>query len=228
MARRKRGKKSPITVFIIVSFLLGTLLGITIAFSLIQGKPSLELSPGEVYTRRMTIVGIDKNGHGKLATLIIELRQGSGRLGFLIPPYENEDTQKSAIVARTAAGFTTGYNLDMVDILISIENLTPDTTLTGPSASGSIALLILSVIRARENKVPNVVRQDTVISASINSIGRLEPIGWITEKYRTVSEAGTYTLFIVFEGQEGMLEDHTGIPIKGAANLEQLAEFVLW
>ena len=227
MVKKRRRKGQPIKAFLAVSFVLGVLLGAVLTSIWLQ-NPAIELSPGEVYTRSITIVGVDKEGNGHLATLTVELRAGSGHIGFAVPPYESEDTQRTAVVARSAAESAAGYSFDGVDILISVEDLAPDTTLTGPSASAPISLLILATVRASENKAPNLVREDAVVSASINSIGRLEPVGQIEEKYLTVKEADNYSLFIVSKDQADHLADYPGISVGKAVDLNALAEMVLW
>lgn len=115
------------------------------------------------------IVGIDKNtGQGRLAVLTVELMTGSGRLAIAVPPYENEDTQKAALDARDAAELALNRNLGQVDIVISVENISPETTITGPSSGAAMALLMIAAASASENTSPNMVRQDAVISASID------------------------------------------------------------
>jgi predicted S18 family serine protease len=226
MGRRRR-KGRPIKTLLAVSFVLGALLGAVLTSVLMQSRPILELLPGEVYARSITIVGVDERGNGKLATLKVEIKPGSGRMGVMVPPYENEDAQRAMARAKSAAASEVGYSLDRVDILVSIENLSSETTFSGPSASASIALLILAAIRGKENKVPNLVRQDVVISASINSIGRLEPVGKILQKYQTVREAGSYKIFIVSKYQAEDLNGYSGISIEKVADLKQLAELSL-
>lgn len=227
-SRKKGSKKSLFATFLATSFILGVLLGAVLASVWIQGAPVLQLSPGEAYTRSITIVGIDKNtGQGRLAVLTVELRAGSGRLAIAVPPYENEDTQKATLDARSAAELVSNRNLDQVDIIISIENIDPQTTITGPSSSAAIAVLMVATIRASEDTSPNMVRQDVVVSASIDSTGRLEPVGEIAEKYQTVRAAGGYSLFVVAQTQSGYLPDYPDISAGRALNLDKLASLVL-
>lgn len=230
MARhsRKRRQRS-LAAFITVSFFIGVFLGTVLTSIWIQGAPTLHLSPGESYTRSITIVGIDKNtGQGRLATLTVELRTGSGRLAIAVPPYENEDTQKVALDAKSAAELMVDRDLSHVDIIISVENISPETTITGPSASATIAVLIVAAVHASENASPNMVRQDAVVSAAINSTGRLEPVGEIEEKYEAVRNAGSFTLFIVAKDQSGNLWDYPNISVEHVLNLRELAGMVLW
>jgi len=225
MARRKRKGGGPAT-FLIIAFILGTILGAVASSTVLQGRGSLLLSSGEVHTRSIAVVGIS-DGVGKLATLTVELRPGSGHLGIAVPPYEDQEAQASAVVARTAAETTTGHKLDRVDILISFDNLPERTTVTGPSSSASIALLLLATINASLGRSPNMVRQDVVVSASINEIGRLEPVGNILEKYRAVVEDGSYAVFVVSRDQTFDSGSLAKVSVEKAVDLNELAEIVL-
>lgn len=229
MARSKHeGKKPLFATFLVTSFVLGALLGAVLTSIWIRGAPLLQLSPGETYTQSITIVGIDKNtGEGRLAVLRIELRAGSGHLAISVPPYENEDTQRAAVNAKKAAELMTGMNLSQVDITITVENISPETLVTGPSSSAAMAVLMVATIRASENMTPNIVRQDVVISASIDSTGRLKPVGEIAKKYQTVRSAGGYSLFVIAQTQLESLPDYPDISVKRTRDLNELASLVL-
>lgn len=229
MARsgRKR-RRGSLAAFLATSFVLGVILGAVLTSIWIRGAPVLHLSPGEYYTRSITIVGIDKNtGQGELAVIKVELGNGSGRIAIAVPPYENEDTQKAALDAKRAAELATNTDLGQVDIIISVENISAGTTIAGPSASASVAVLIVAAVNAYENRAPNQVRQDAVVSAFINSTGRLEPVGEIAEKYQTVRNAGSYSLFVVAETQPEHLPDYPDISFERARNLGELADIIL-
>lgn len=229
----KSGEKSPLTTFLLISFVLGTLLGAVIASIWIQGPLSLQLEQGKIYTRSITIVGVDKQtGQGRLARMVVEIRAGTGRLLIEVPPYEIEDTQQAALDARSAAEQTIlrrfGRGLSQVDIAVSIKDIAAQTTIAGPSASASISALIVAAAYASENVTPNEVRQDVVVSAAINSTGELQPVGEIVEKYRTVREAGGFTRFVVAQNQPGYLPDYRDIKVERALNLNELLSKILW
>lgn len=90
-----------------------------------------------------------------------------------------------------------------------------------------MAVLMVAAIHASENMPLNTVRQDAVVSASIDSTGRLEPVGEIAEKYQTVAEASTFTLFVVAQDQPGNLWGYQNITVEQALNLNELTEIIL-
>ena len=231
MPRSRRGgnKKSLFATFLAVSFVLGILLGAVLASTWMLELPALQLAPGEVYTSSITIVGVEKvTGQGRLVTLKVELRAGTGRLLIEVPPLENEDAQKAALDARSAAEQeiwqTLGLRLSQVDIVISIENLQAET-IAGPSAGASIAVLIAAAAYAKEGPAKQV-RQDAVVSAAINSTGKLQPVGEIAEKYRAVREAG-FALFVIAEDQPGCLREYPGTSVERASTLRELIGIIL-
>ena len=230
MARRRARarKKYYLAGLLATSFMLGLLLGAVLISTWIGGPPALQLTEEENYIRSITIVGVEKGtGQGKLATLKVGLRTGGGRLLIDVPPYENEDTQKSFLDAMQAAERETGWSLEQVDIIVSIENLTDETTLAGPSASAAMAVALVATIRAKENAGANEVLQDAVVSASIDSTGRLKPVGEIGTKYEAVREAGGFSLFVVASNQSGHLPDYPGIHVEKVSTLGALVDLML-
>jgi len=225
---RKKSKKGILAQLVAVAFTLGILFGFTLASIWIQGPPVLSLSSGDNYSRSITIVGVDKGtGEGKLATVTVGIRSGSGRLLVGVPPYENEDTQQAAANASAAASLYTGVSLSAVDIVVTIENMNSTTTIAGPSASAAMGVLMVAVINAAENKTPNLVDQTAVVSASIDSTGKLNQVGDIAAKYSAVEEAGGYSEFIVSSGQAGAIQTSPNLSVLRAGNLQSLAGYVL-
>jgi predicted S18 family serine protease len=225
--RARRREKSYLASFLATSFLLGLLLGAVLISTWLGEPPSLQLTEGENYTRSITIVGIEKStGEGTLATLKVELRDGQGRLLIDVPPWENEDTQRSFLDARDAAEHwlisERGRSLEQVDVIVSLENLSKGTTIAGPSASAAMAVAIVAAIRAKDNIGASKIRQDVVVSASIDSTGVLKPVGKIRAKYETVREAGGFSLFIVASTQHGPLPGYPGVQVEKISNLSEL------
>lgn len=232
MSRRKKRDFRPLFA---ISFALGILLGFIMASVWYEPLPRLELSAGESHVRSVTIVGISKktvNGamveEGLLAVVKVEILPGDGDVLINIPPYENEDTQQAAVNAKDAAVALTNINLEAVDLVVSIENVSSTTTVAGPSVGSAVAVLMVAAIRASENVTPNQVRQDAVVSAQIDSIGRLIPVGDIEEKYETVREAGGFSLFVISDDQSFSRTVSPDLELARAGNLEELADLVLW
>ena len=229
MARRRarRRERSYLASFLATSFLLGLLLGAVLVSAWMSEPPALQFAEDEYYTRSITIVGVEKStGEGMLATLEVGLMAGQGRLLIDVPPWENEDTQQSFMDARDAAEhwliLETGQSLDMVDVIVSLENLSEETTIAGPSASAAMAVAIVATIRAKNKIGASEIRQDAVVSASINSTGGLKPVGKIRTKYETVQEAGGFSLFIVASTQREHLPSDPSIQVEKTSNLQEL------
>ncbi|MFQ6130036.1 MAG: S16 family serine protease [Candidatus Hadarchaeaceae archaeon] len=228
MARRRARKRerSYLANFLAISFFLGLLLGAVLVSTWMSEPPALQLAEGENYVRSITIVGIEKStGEGMLATLKVGLIAGQGRLLINVPPWENEDTQRSFLDARNAAEHWSilemGLSLEQIDIIVSLENLSEETTIAGPSASAAMSIALVAMIRASKNIEPNQVRQDAVVSASINSTGVLMPVGGIKTKYEKV-RAGGFSLFIVASTQGGGLPNYPDIQVERVRNLHEL------
>ncbi len=229
MARSSRKRRrNPLAAFLATSFVLGVILGAVLTSIWIRGAPVLHFLPGENYTRSITIVYVNDTEHGGLAVIKVELRSGSGRIAIAVPPYENEDTQEAALYAKEAAETYAYIDLSQTDIIISIEDVAPGTTIAGPSASAAVAVLIVAAVNAKENTTPNQVLQGAVISAAINWNGRLEFVGKIAEKYQTVRNAVRYSLFVIAETQDlENLRIYPDLSVKRARNLEELVDIIL-
>lgn len=227
MAKRKKQNLAP---FFAIPFALGLLLGLTLASAFLTPLPRLELSDSENYSSSMAIVGVDKRTSvGKLGVMNVVLREGSGSVLVKVPPYENEDTQQAAVTAMTAAATLTAKDISAVDFIVSLENMELSTTIAGPSAGATVAVLLVSVIREKENEngYPYRVKPGIVVSASIDATGRLSPVGDIDAKYQAVREAGGYSTFVVAEGQPSISES-SDVAVERARNLQELADIVLW
>ncbi|MCS7131542.1 MAG: hypothetical protein NZ934_02305 [Hadesarchaea archaeon] len=213
-----RPKLPSVKGLLAAAFLIGLCLGAALASGWYASRPPLELAEGETYARSIAIVGVVKDGReGKLATLTAELRSGRGRLLVAVPPYENEDTQRSAMAAKLAAERLTRLNLALVDVVFSID--ADVEFIAGPSAGGAMAAVLVA---AMENRW---VRKDVMVSATIDELGRLGPVGDIELKIRAARDAG-FKLFIVATDQPEAPRI-AGIEIKQARNLRELVGLIL-
>jgi predicted S18 family serine protease len=218
------GKRRYLTGLLTLAILIGVCLGAVLAASWYFTQPPLVLGEYEVHTRSTTIVGVTKEGTptGELATLTVEIRWGDGRTLLSVPPYENDDTQRSAINAKLAAERET-YDLSYVDVIISIES--EAEAVTGPSAGAAMAVALVAAIHAAENEVPNEVSSNAVISATVNEYGRLGPVGDIGVKINAAKDEG-FTVFVVATNQTNV-PDVSGIEVKKAQNLSDAIDLML-
>ncbi|MDI6820032.1 MAG: hypothetical protein QMC89_03900 [Candidatus Hodarchaeaceae archaeon] len=214
-----RAKGSSLKGLLVAAFLIGLCLGGTLASSWYATRPPLELAEGGVSARSTAIVGVVKQGRGegRLATLTVELGLGKGRVLISVPPYENEDTQKSARNAKLAAERETGFDLSSADVVFSIE--ADVEVIAGPSAGGAMGVVLVAAIENRE------VRRDAIVSATLDGYGRLGPVGEIDVKLRVAEEAG-FKVFIVASNQTGVPRA-PGIEVRRAKNLHELVELML-
>lgn len=203
---------------LLFALLIGLCLGAVLAANWYATRPPLVLAGGEAYTRSTAIVGVTKEGQaGELATLTVELRSGGGRVLVSVPPYENEDTQRSARNAKLAAERETDRDLSSVDIIFSIE--AEVEVVTGPSAGAAMAVVLVAAIENRW------VLEDAITSATIDEYGRLGPVGEIDVKVRTAKEAG-FELFVVSSNQTGVPRI-SGIEVERARDLGEAVDLML-
>lgn len=219
--------KSAARAFLPAFFFLGVILGAIFSAALLEKPQQLILSHGVVVRKEMGMVGVDAvTGEGKVGVVWVELREGSGETLFAVPPFENEDTQKAVISARAAVVALVGKSFDSVDFAIGLENLGLTTSIAGPSIGASVALLMLAAVREAENAKHSRV-EDIVISAKIDSTGRLGAVGNLKEKYEAVRASGRFTAFIVAETQPVNFQPSRDLPLLPARNLKFLAELAL-
>ncbi|MFN4133073.1 MAG: hypothetical protein ACK4GQ_01715 [Candidatus Hadarchaeales archaeon] len=221
-------KKSPLAMFTASFFCLGMVIGAIVVASLLESPEELLLLGGGAGRKEITIVGVEQaTGKGRLGVLWVEMKEGSGRVLFAVPPFENEDTQKAVMNARAAVEALIGKRLGKVDFVIGLENLGLATSVAGPSMGASVALLMLAAVKEEENLGQSSVRQDTVISAKIDSTGRLGAVGDLKEKYEAVRADGRFTSFIIAETQPVNFTPSQSLPFLRARNLEALAKLAL-
>jgi predicted S18 family serine protease len=212
---RRRGLAGIISL----ALLIGVVLGVVLAAGWYSSRPPLVLGQNELRSRSISIVGVTEGASpaGELATLTVELRQGSGRVLIGIPPYENDDTQMAARNAVRAASSETGFDLSNVDVAYSIDSTAQ--MITGPSAGTAMAVVLVAVI---ENKD---VLQGAITSATCDESGRLGAVGDIDIKISAAEQAG-YTLFVVSNNQPGVPRT-SSIQVEKAGTLAEAAGLML-
>lgn len=147
----------------------------------------------ENYTVSLKVPAVDNEGNGVITTLKVQARPGEGRvlvnikqLSFWI------DTQHSIRVAKKVAEAYTNVDTSRIDLIYSVE--TEASLVEGESAG---AALTIATIAALKNIT---LREDVVITGTIQEDGSIGKVGGVIEKCKAAKESGA-TLFLVPEGQ---------------------------
>ncbi|MCD6477920.1 MAG: hypothetical protein J7K87_02870 [Candidatus Aenigmarchaeota archaeon] len=188
-----------ILIFIFVAgFGLGLIFQGPTNVGLIEEKKEVKVIPVENYKIfsevKTKLVAVNQNGDGVLTNLTVRAIPGNGRV---LVDVESIlfwiDTQQSIQIAKKVAEDYIERNITNADITYTID--IPNTTLVGgPSAGAAFAVATIAVI---ENKT---IRNDTVITGTIESDGKIGQVGGIIAKGKAVKEAG-YGHFLVPMGQ---------------------------
>jgi len=141
----------------------------------------------------MKVPAVDEEGNGVATTLMVESKQGTGRvlvdvnqLLFWV------DTQDSIRTAQRVAQNVTELDLTNIDLVYAIE--TNASLIGGPSAG---AALTVATIAALKNKTVNPY---VMITGTINHDGTIGPVGEILAKAKAAKDIGAKT-FLVPSGQ---------------------------
>ena len=138
---------------------------------------------------RMNLPAVDEEGNGVSTILIVEATPGSGRT---LTDIDNllfwADTQHSIRIARRVAENITQKEVEDYDIVYTIE---ANASLIGGPSAGSA--LVIATIAALENRK---LRDDVMITGSINHDGSIGPVSAILEKAKASRDVGA-TLFLV-------------------------------
>jgi len=167
-----------ILIFIFVAgFGLGLIFQGPTNVGLIEEKKEVKVIPVENYKIfsevKTKLVAVNQNGDGVLTNLTVRAIPGNGRV---LVDVESIlfwiDTQQSIQIAKKVAEDYIERNITNADITYTID--IPNTTLVGgPSAGAAFAVATIAVI---ENKT---IRNDTVITGTIESDGKIGQVGGI-------------------------------------------------
>jgi|Deesub1362A_J573_1020465.scaffolds.fasta_scaffold01304_15 uncharacterized protein len=168
-------------------FLLGILVGATLF--------APQIHPALIEERSSTahIVAVSsQNNQGVIGEVRVQIVPGEGRVLINTNPFIEPDTQYSAETAVKVASEVTGVDLSTYDVIFDFQ--INGTLLGGPSAG---AAMTIATIAAIENKS---VREDAVITGTIESDGRIGEVGGILEKAQAAAQNGM-KLFLLPQGQ---------------------------
>lgn len=121
---------------------------------------------------------------GGLVNATVKLVPGDGDVFIGISPRTTPDTQLSAEEAVAFAKAASGNENLECDMLIIFQNGDIGGHLEGPSAGAAMSVLAFSVL---QNLTP---RADTVITGSIDSLGRVGAVGGLHEKAKAAALGG--------------------------------------
>jgi len=145
------------------------------------------------------LVAVDSEGNGVVTNLTVRAVPGNGRvlvdvesLLFWI------DTQQSIQTAKEVAENYIGEESKNLDLTYTIG--IPNTTLVGGPSAG--AAFTIATIAALENKT---LRNDTVITGTIEPDGKIGEVGGIIAKGKAVKDSG-YKYFLIPKGQGEYIE----------------------
>lgn len=206
MPKRKNNQSSNLLInvlaflAIIISLTSIYLLLFSKNLHLLEEKPTFKLlqSFSQNYSVNYTFVefpllAIDENGKGAVTKLLIEVKNGTGKILVNI---ENLffwiDTQNSIRVAKELAEKITKVNTSNLDLIYTIE--ANATLIGGPSAGAAITVATIAALTHKE------INRDVVITGTIDEDGNIGKVGGIKEKCEAAKNYGA-KICLVPKGQ---------------------------
>jgi uncharacterized protein len=147
---------------------------------------------------------------GSTAELILEVKEGTGRVFVDTFPLSKIDTQISMRFAKETACDFLDENCDKYDFIYTIRAGSP--IIGGPSAGAPATILTVSVL----SKKP--FEEDISLTGTINSGGLIGPVGGLKEKISAGAKFGLNTILIP-EGELLQINDS----INNTINLSEYA-----
>jgi predicted S18 family serine protease len=142
--------------------------------------------------KTIPIVAVSNDGAGTVGNLTVKLIPGNNNVLINTNPFLDTDIQYSANKAVAVAKLRSDYSFDR-DFLLDYK--AADAQLIGGESAGAAAAI--ATIAALQNLN---LREDTVITGTIEADGTIGEVGGIIEKAKAVADAG-YERFLVPEGQ---------------------------
>lgn len=188
-----------IAVFLTLSFILGYIsVGEKIVYQekLVQAPPEvIMLSDSNTTSAVLMVPAVDPDERGVEVRIKVQARPGSGEILTNIDKILFwVDTQSSIRTARLVTGNVTGLDMDSYDLIYTIT--ANASVIEGPSAGAAMAIVTIAAV---QNKT---IRENVMITGTIDKNGTIGPAGGLLEKVRAAGEVGT-ELFIIPEGSVG-------------------------
>ena len=131
---------------------------------------------------------------GVVMNLLVELRNGQGRLLVNTQPKVGIDLQTSGRTAVLVAQNVTRVSMSTTDVILTVIAESNVEVVDGPSAGAAITLAMIAAVRNQ------TLRRDVFISGTINPDQTVGPVGGLEYKALAAAEKGA-TLFLVPKGQ---------------------------
>jgi uncharacterized protein len=136
-------------------------------------------------TYEMTLLTVGESGEGAVggtAKAYLDIKPGSGRIFLDSFPLTKLDTQISTRYANQIACDYIDYDCSTKDFFYTIR--ADSSIVGGPSASAPLTVLTIAALKQIE------LRNDTVMTGTINSGGSIGPVGGIPQKINAAEAAG--------------------------------------
>ncbi|MFW5865715.1 MAG: S16 family serine protease [Nanoarchaeota archaeon] len=182
-------------IFLQISFLLAFL------FLLVSTTVALD-TPVKEEISLLSVKQLDNGSlEGEIASMTIEVRQGSGLVYIQSFPTSQVDTQTSTRIANEVACDLSSVSCSRYDFFYTIE--TGSSLIGGPSAGAATALLTFSILE----DIP--LPDDIAMTGAITSGGIVIPVSGIEEKVEAAQRNGFSTVYIP-SLSKGMKNGSTG------------------
>ena len=155
--------------------------------------------PSDIIQRQMIAPSVRSKGPlggfvGVPLFITVEIRPGTGEVLINTEPRTGFDIQSSVRLAAAVAENVTGFTLADRDIVVSIKASEVVEAVDGPSAGAALAVIMVAALEGKE------VRPDVMITGTVESGGRIGPVGGISSKAEAAATAGA-SIFLIPSGQ---------------------------
>ena len=188
---------------LLVAFLAGFTSAALIFHQVTPSTPGVVWASENTYTASVHIAAVKSEGGGIITTLEVEVGPGYGRVLTDTHPLVGFDFQYADRTAVKVASRITGYALDDdgeglkgADIIYTVkaQGTIYIEAIDGPSAGAATTVATVAAIEGSK------VKENVVITGTINEDGTIGAVGGILDKATAASESGA-DLFLVPEGQ---------------------------
>lgn len=142
--------------------------------------------------KKISIVAVSNKGDGVVGKLNLRLIPGNNNVLIDTNPFSEPDIQYSVNKAVTVAKLRTNYNYDK-DFIFNYD-IQPSDLIGGGSAGAATTILTIAALEGKD------IKDNVIISGTINDDGTIGPVAGLLEKAKAVSDAG-YKKFLIPKGQ---------------------------